>query len=218
MVAILRPCVWANFTRSGMRAMVPSSFMISQITPDGLSPASREMSTAASVWPARTSTPPGCARSGNTWPGVTMSSARALGIDGDCDGACPVGRRDAGRDARARLDRDSESGRMAGAVARRHLRQAELGDAFGRQRQADQAAAVLGHEVDGGGIGHFGRDHEIALVLAILVVDQDEHPPAPGILDDLLDGGQPGLLQLGHCRLASPWLAGREAARQPETT
>ncbi len=40
------------------RAMVPSSFMISQIMPEGLSPASRAISTVASVWPARTSTPP----------------------------------------------------------------------------------------------------------------------------------------------------------------
>ena len=31
------------------------------------------MSTAASVWPARTSTPPSRARSGKTWPGVAMS-------------------------------------------------------------------------------------------------------------------------------------------------
>jgi hypothetical protein len=63
----------------GSRAMVPSSFMISQITPDGLSPASRAMSTAASVWPARTSTPPSRATSGKTWPGVVMSSGPVVG-------------------------------------------------------------------------------------------------------------------------------------------
>ena len=57
-----------------MRAIVPSSCMISHITPEGLSPAKREISTAASVWPARTSTPPSLARKGNTWPGVTISS------------------------------------------------------------------------------------------------------------------------------------------------
>ena len=38
MVPILRPWSWAKFTRSGSRAMVPSSFMISQITPDGFKP------------------------------------------------------------------------------------------------------------------------------------------------------------------------------------
>ena len=41
-----------------MRAIVPSSFMISQITPAGFSPASRARSTEPSVCPARRSTPP----------------------------------------------------------------------------------------------------------------------------------------------------------------
>ena len=49
--------------------MVPSSFMISQITPEGSSPARRERSTEASVCPARTSTPPSRARRGKIWPG-----------------------------------------------------------------------------------------------------------------------------------------------------
>ncbi len=37
------------------------------------------MSTAASVWPARTSTPPSRATSGKTWPGVTMSRRPFVG-------------------------------------------------------------------------------------------------------------------------------------------
>ena len=57
--------------------MVPSSFMISQTTPDGSRPASRARSTAASVWPARTRTPPSRARSGKTCPGWT----RSCGVD-----------------------------------------------------------------------------------------------------------------------------------------
>ena len=47
--------------------------MISQITPAGVSPARRARSTAASVWPVRSSVPPSRATSGKTWPGVTMS-------------------------------------------------------------------------------------------------------------------------------------------------
>ena len=49
--------------------------MISQMTPAGYSPAIRARSTAASVWPARTITPPDRDRSGNMWPG----RARSLG-------------------------------------------------------------------------------------------------------------------------------------------
>ncbi|MNQ71979.1 hypothetical protein D3C85_866690 [compost metagenome] len=57
--------------------MLPSSFMISQITPLGWKPAMRARSQAASVWPARASTPPGWAISGKMWPGLTMSAATA---------------------------------------------------------------------------------------------------------------------------------------------
>ena len=68
-----------NSTRSGTRAIVPSSFMISHTTPADWSPASRARSTAASVWPERFRTPPGRARSGNTWPGLTRSRGSAVG-------------------------------------------------------------------------------------------------------------------------------------------
>src|ERR1035438_1173752 len=70
---IFRPCRAQNSTNCGTRAMVPSSFMISQITPEGSSPARRERSTDASVCPARTSTPPSRARRGKTWPGRARS-------------------------------------------------------------------------------------------------------------------------------------------------
>ncbi|MBV6476229.1 MAG: hypothetical protein MOGDAGHF_01814 [Rhodocyclaceae bacterium] len=57
--------------------MVPSSLRISQITAAGSQPASWARSQPASVWPARTSTPPFCAISGKMWPGWTMSAGCA---------------------------------------------------------------------------------------------------------------------------------------------
>ena len=61
--------------------MVPSSFIISQITPYGnLSEvAILARSTAASVCPALTKTPPSLAKSGNIWPGLTKSFGLDLG-------------------------------------------------------------------------------------------------------------------------------------------
>ena len=59
--------------------MVPSSFMISTITAEGSSPASRARSHPASVCPARVSTPPGCAITGKMCPGWRRSSGRAFG-------------------------------------------------------------------------------------------------------------------------------------------
>ena len=82
---------------------------------------------------------------------------------------------------------------VARLVLARHVLEAQLGRPLARQRQADQAAAVLGHEVDGVGRGHLRRDHEIALVLAVLGVDQDDHAPVAQILDDLVDGREEAL-------------------------
>ena len=170
--------------------MVPSSRMISQITPDGLSPASRATSTAASVWPARTSTPPGRATSGKTWPGETIASgplaasiATAM-VRARSAALMPV------EMPVARLDRDGEGGLDAGAVGARHRLQAELVDPLLGQREADQAAAVAGHEVDRVGRRHLRRDDQVALILPVVVVDQDEHPPVARLVDDRLGADQ----------------------------
>ena len=47
-------------------------------TEAGVRPAISGRSQPASVWPARTSTPPFCAMIGKMWPGCTMSVARAF--------------------------------------------------------------------------------------------------------------------------------------------
>ena len=164
--------------------------MTSQITPDGLSPASRARSTAASVWPVRSSTPPALAFSGKMWPGCTRSAGRALGSMATwivCARSCAEM---PGGDALARLDRDGERGLEGRLVLRRHQVEAQLVAAVGRERQADQAAPVLGHEVDRLGRGELGREREVALVLAILGVADHDHPAVADVLDRLLDGAE----------------------------
>src|SRR5579864_2156674 len=73
---ILIECSAAKASRSGRRAMRPSARITSQMTPAGKRPASLHRSTIASVWPARSSTPPAAARSGNVCPGL----AKSLGL------------------------------------------------------------------------------------------------------------------------------------------
>ena len=46
---------------------------------------------------------------------------------------------------------------------------------------------MLGNEVDGVGGRHLRRDDEITLVLALLGIDQNEHPAVARILDHFLD-------------------------------
>jgi hypothetical protein len=111
-------------------------------------------------------------------------------VDRDADGVRAIGRRDAGRHAVARLDRDREGGAEGrGVVALgHHHRQPQLRDPVFRQREADEAAPVLGHEVDRLGRDRVGGHAQVALVLAVLVVGQDDLAAGADLGDADLDG------------------------------
>src|ERR1039458_2676730 len=112
------------------------------------------------------------------------------GIDRDADGAGAVGGGDAGGDALASLDGFSEGGAEAGGVLLRHGWQAQVVGALLCEGEADEAAAIAGHEVDGLGGDVLGGQSEIALVLAVLVVNHDDHATglAFGISEELRVG------------------------------
>ena len=191
--------------------MVPSSFMISQTTPAGARPARRARSTAASVWPERWRTPPVRARSGKTWPGWTRSWAVDVGSIATWIVWARSCGRDPGGDALPRLDRDGERGAEGRLVLVGHLTQAELLAALRREAEADQPAAVGRHEVDRLGRDELRGDREVALVLAVLVVDDDDEPARADLLDRLLDGREDGVRGLGAHRSIVP--GGRSGLR-----
>ncbi len=83
-VTILMLCFFANSISSGTLAIVPSSLMISQMTPAGYSLASFARSTEPSVCPALCNTPPGLALRGKTCPGLEMSSGFIFGSIAVC--------------------------------------------------------------------------------------------------------------------------------------
>ena len=58
------------------------------------------------------------------------------------------------------------------------------------EREADQPAAVARHEVDRVGGRHLRGNDEVALILAVVVVDEDEHPPVARLVDDRLGADQ----------------------------
>ena len=167
--------------------------MTSQITPDGLRPASRARSTAASVCPVRSSTPPALAFSGKMWPGWTRSRGRAAGSIATwivCARSCaemPVV-----MPSRASTE-TVKAVWKARLVLRRHQVEPELVAALGRERQADQPAPVGRHEVDRLGRRELGRQREVALVLAVLGVADDDHAAGADVLDRLLDAAERGL-------------------------
>ena len=113
-------------------------------------------------------------------------------VDRDLDRARAVLRGDAGRDPLARLDRDREGGAEGRLVALGHRLQPQLVAALLGQAEADQPAAVRGHEVDRLGRRELGRDRQVALVLAVGGVDDDHEPAVADVLDRLLDGGEGG--------------------------
>src|SRR5690606_33892229 len=84
-----------------------------------------------------------------------------------------------------RLDADGEVGAVARGVGLDHRRQAELAAALAAQRQADQPARVGDHEVDVRGTHAFGGHDQVALVLAVLVVDDHDHAAVADFLQQL---------------------------------
>ena len=113
-------------------------------------------------------------------------------VDGDRHGPRPVGRGNSCGNPLASVDRDGEGGLVTGQILACHQRQAELPHPLARQRQADQASAVLGHEVDRLGTRQLGRDQQVSLVLALLLVHKDHHLALPGVLENLFDGREVG--------------------------
>ena len=128
--------------------------------------------------------PPGLATSGKTWPGDTSASGPCDAIDGDGDGSRAVGGADPGEmPSRASIETVKAVSLRLRLVLRHRLQTERVGAVLG-QREADQAAAVPRHEVDRLGRGHLRRDDEVALILAVVVVDQDEHPAVARLVDD----------------------------------
>ena len=135
MVIISSLCRFANFVSSGTRAIVPSSFMISQITPAASSPPcapDRRPPRCGRREPARRP----CARSGNMCPGRARSEGFVLARSRP--GRCWRGRpRKYPCSSSASL---RSSRRMRSRAARcsvDHQRNLELVEALARHRHAD---------------------------------------------------------------------------------
>ena len=185
---IFSPCRSQYGTRSGTRAIVPSSFMISQTTPDGVKPASRARSTEASVWPMRSSTPPGFARSGKTWPGCTRSRC----VESGWIATWIVWLRSAAEIPVVTPSRASTetvkavpSGASLWSVIGRRPSSSVRSSV--RQRQIRPRACVA-MKLIASGVANWAAIDEVALVLAVRVVDDDDEPSRANILDRLLDG------------------------------
>ena len=152
----------------------------------------RARSTAASVCPARTSTPPVAraqrkhvARAAPDPTGVVAGSIAASTVAARSAAEMPVLVR------ALRLDRHAERGVEPRACSASTISGISSSSSRSRRhRQADQAAAVRRHEVDRLRRDLLGGDRQVAFVLAILVVDDDDHLAGADRGDRVLDAGE----------------------------
>ena len=110
-----------------------------------------------------------------------------LRIDCRADGMCSVGSGNAGGHTLTRLDGNGKSGLVTAFIAAFHEFQAECFGAFARQGQTDQPAPIFCHEIDCLGVGILTDNAQIALILSILIINQNEQLALSGIFDNVLD-------------------------------
>ena len=69
-----------------------------------------------------------------------------------------------------------------------HLRaQMKFVATFLGQRQTNEAAGMARHEVDGLRRNFLGRANDVAFVLAVFIIDDDNHAPIPNIRGGTFD-------------------------------
>ena len=95
-------------------------------------------------------------------------------IDGSENGNSSIGSADTGRRSAHRIDRFGKRSAKIGSVHRRHQWQIQLVAAFFGERQADQATAVFGHEVDRLRSCFLRSESHIAFIFAIFVIHQND--------------------------------------------
>jgi hypothetical protein len=85
----------------------------------------------------------------------------------------PIGGRDAGTSPVLSFDGYRESCAEIRCIVIRHHRYLQLIQSFADNRHANQAPTVNGHEIDGFRRNRLGSHNQVALVLTVLVVHDD---------------------------------------------
>ncbi len=114
--------------------------------------------------------------------------ARLAGtIDCHLNSTRPIGRGDSGCYARRRFYRNGKVCAVRRVVLINHERQLKKFAALARERQTNEAARIGRHKIDIGRSDAFGRDNQVAFVLAIFVVHKDDHFALANVFDDFFD-------------------------------
>src|SRR3984957_15595960 len=123
--------------------------------------------------------------------GAAKVGRARLGIDRTQDGLGTVMGGDACSDTSAQgIDRLCKCGTEACRVLRAHRLQTKIIQTVWRHGKANESSTVLGHEVDCFGSDHFRRHGEVALILAVFIVDNHNHSSGANLLNGSLDIGK----------------------------
>ena len=118
-------------------------------------------------------------------PRLDQVFGTGIGLDGGAHGLGAIVRGNAGGHPFGRLDRHREIGRERTGVVVDHERQAQRPALFLAQGQADQAPAETGHEVDVFWAHGVGRHDQIAFVLTVFIIHEDDHATGLELFDQL---------------------------------
>jgi hypothetical protein len=162
--------------------------------PAGTIPASRARSTEASVCPGPHQHSALARAQREHVPGTRQIRRLGRGIDRHLNRARAVVRRNSGRHSLARVDRLAKRRAVLRRVLRGHRTDVQMLEPLLGHSQADQAAPIFRHEVDGFGSNFFRGEGQVALVLAVFVVDHHDHAARADFLDGI---GNIGKWRLG---------------------
>ena len=124
-----------------------------------------------------------------------------IGPDGGADRRRAIDRGDAARDTVACIDRDGEGRAERRPVLAHHHGEAQLLAVLLGERETDEPTAMRRHEVDVLGGQAFRGDAEVPLVLAILVVHEDDRAARAELCERLVDPDHVGAVAPGrHAR------------------
>ncbi len=87
----------------------------------------------------------------------------------------PIGGRDAGRNALARLYGLGKCRAEARRVLLSHRKEPQIIRALFGQRQANQSPPMLGHEIDRFRRDKFGGQGQVAFVFPVFIIDNNNH-------------------------------------------
>src|SRR5581483_3308985 len=134
------------------------------------------------------------------------------GVDERLDRRGAVERRDPGAGVVPVVDRDEEGGALALGVLPHHRVELELAGAFRCDRRADVAGRVVEEERDLLRRHELGRHDQVAFVLAILVIDDDDDLATADRGDCVLDRCE-GHQAFLHCSSRSTYFAVTSTSR-----